>query len=103
MNLSSLPSAVFCANDLSALGALEVAQQKGFHVPQDLSIVGFDDIDEASLASPALTTVRLPPGEVGRITAETLIERLNGREKPTTVHIRGSLIVRESTAPPRGT
>ena len=103
LNLSHPPSAVFCANDLSALGALEVAQQKGFRVPQDLSIVGFDDIDEAALASPPLTTVRLPPDEVGRITAETLIDRLKGREKPTTVHIRGSLIVRESTAPPQGT
>lgn len=101
LGLTPPPTAVFCANDLSALGALEVAQQKGFHVPQDLSIVGFDDIDEASLASPPLTTIRQPPDHVGTITAETLIERLKGREKPATVHIEGSLIVRESTAPPR--
>lgn len=101
LNHTHPPTAVFCANDLSALGALEVAQQNGFHVPQDLSIVGFDDIDEASLASPPLTTVRQPPNHVGTITAETLIERLKGRKKPATVHIKGSLIVRESTAPPR--
>lgn len=99
LDLFNPPTAVFCANDLSALGALEVALQKGFHIPDELSIVGFDDIDEASFASPPLTTVRLPPDQVGTITAETLIDRLRGREKPAMVHIEGSLIIRESTAP----
>ena len=101
LNLSDPPTAVFCANDLSALGALEAAQQKGYLVPRDISIVGFDDIDEAAHASPPLTTIRQPPDSVGMVIAETLIERLKGRDQPARIYIEGSLIVRESTAPPR--
>jgi LacI family transcriptional regulator len=103
LELLEPPTAVFCANDFSALGALEIAQQKGFRVPEDLSIVGFDDIREASYASPPLTTVRQPPDYVGTITAETLLDRLNGRQKPARIRIEGSLIRRQSTAPPRVT
>jgi DNA-binding LacI/PurR family transcriptional regulator len=100
-NLIDPPTAVFCANDLCALGALEAAQQKGYRVPDEISIVGFDDIDEASHASPPLTTFRQPPDYVGMLIAETLIERLKGRVEPARVTIEGLLIVRESTAPPR--
>ena len=92
------PTAVVCANDLSALGALEEAQLRGYKVPQSISIVGFDDIDEAALASPPLTTIRLPPHEIGVVAAEKLIERLKGREDPSSSFIKGELIVRESTA-----
>lgn len=95
------PTAVFCANDLSALGALEVAQLRGYQVPQDISIVGFDDIDEAALASPPLTTISQPPRLVGSVIAETLIERLKGRVEPSRRSVNGSLIIRQSTAPPR--
>jgi len=95
------PTAVFCANDLSALGALEEAKSRGKRIPQDLSIVGFDDIDEAALASPPLTTVRLPPREIGIVAAETLITRLRGRTEPSYVSIKGSLVARGSTAAPR--
>jgi LacI family transcriptional regulator len=92
------PTAVVCANDLSALGALEEAQLRGHKVPQSISIVGFDDIDEAALASPPLTTIRLPPHEIGVVAAEKLIERLKGREESSSSLIRGELIVRQSTA-----
>jgi LacI family transcriptional regulator len=92
------PSAVVCANDLSALGALEEAQIRGYKVPQSISIVGYDDIDEAALASPPLTTIRLPPHEIGIVAAEKLIERLKGREESSHALIQGELIVRESTA-----
>lgn len=95
------PTAVFCANDLSALGALEEAQLRGYKIPEYLSIVGYDDIDEAALAFPPLTTIRLPPHEIGVVAAEKLIERLKGREEPSCTFIEGSLIVRESTMPPR--
>jgi LacI family transcriptional regulator len=94
------PTAVFCANDLSALGALEAAKQMGYRVPQDLSIVGFDDIDEAALASPPLTTIHLSPRAVGKVAAETLLERLQGRQEPKLTLIEGSLTIRESTAEP---
>src|SRR5258706_5027103 len=98
LNRREPPTAVVCANDLSALGALEEAQLRGYKVPQSISIVGFDDIDEAALASPPLTTIRLPPHEIGVVAAEKLIERLNGREESSHAFIKGELIVRESTA-----
>ena len=95
------PTAVFCANDLSAFGALEAAQLRGYKIPGDLSIVGFDDIDEAATGSPPLTTVSQPPRLVGTLTAETLIERLSGRAEPARRSIPGVLVIRQSTAPPR--
>jgi LacI family repressor for deo operon, udp, cdd, tsx, nupC, and nupG len=96
----AVPTAVFCANDLSALGGLEAAKQMGYRIPQDLSIVGFDDIDEAALASPPLTTIRLSPRLVGKVAAETLLERLRGRQEPKRILIEGELIIRQSTAEP---
>jgi len=98
LNRPDPPTAVVCANDLSALGALEEAQLRGHKVPQSISIVGFDDIDEAALASPPLTTIRLPPHEIGVVAAEKLIERLKGREESSYTFIKGELIIRESTA-----
>jgi LacI family transcriptional regulator, galactose operon repressor len=98
LNRPDPPTAVVCANDLSALGALEEAQRRGHKVPESISIVGFDDIDEAALASPPLTTIRLPPHEIGVVAAEKLIERLKGREEPSSSFIKGELIVRQSTA-----
>jgi LacI family transcriptional regulator, galactose operon repressor len=98
LNRPDPPTAVVGANDLSALGALEEAQLRGHKVPQSISIVGFDDIDEAALASPPLTTIRLPPHEIGVVAAEKLIERLKGREESSYTFIKGELIVRESTA-----
>lgn len=94
------PTAVFCANDLSALGALEAAKQTGCSIPQDLSIIGFDDIDEAALASPPLTTVRLSPRHIGKMAAETLIARMKSRQEPTRVLVEGTLVIRQSTAAP---
>lgn len=102
LNRSDPPTAVVCANDLSALGALEEAQLRGHKVPQSISIIGYDDIDEAALASPALTTIRLSPHEIGAVAAEKLIERLKGREEASHAFIKGELIVRESTAAPLG-
>ena len=95
------PTAVFCANDLSALGVLQVAQVRGLRVPQDVSIVGFDDIDEAALATPPLTTFSQPPRLVGTVIAETLLERLTGRQVPARRSVEGTLVIRASTAPPR--
>jgi LacI family transcriptional regulator len=99
LDMEHPPTAVFCANDLIALGALEAAQQRGGRVPQDLSIVGFDDIDEAGRASPSLTTIRQPPRRLGVAAADILLERLEGRTEPRRVALEFSLVVRESTAP----
>jgi len=95
------PTAVFCANDLSAFGAMEAAKSRGWRIPQDLSIMGFDDIDEAAFSTPPLSTVRLPPREIGIVAAETLVARLKGRTEPTHVSIQGSLAIRETTAAPQ--
>src|SRR5207248_1959424 len=87
------PTAVFCANDLSAFGALEAAQLRSYAVPGDVSIVGFDDIDEAATSSPPLTTISQPPRLVGTLTAETLIERLSGRAEATRRSIPAPLAI----------
>ena len=101
LDMEHPPTAVFCANDLIALGALETVRQRGCCVPHDISIVGFDDIDEAERVLPALTTVRQPPRRLGVVAADTLIERLEGRTEPRRILLEFSLVVRESTAPPR--
>jgi LacI family transcriptional regulator len=82
------------------LGALEAAKQLGYLIPQDISIVGFDDIDEAALTSPQLTTIHLSPRYVGNVAAETLLERLQGRQEPRHTLIKGSLIIQQYTAEP---
>ncbi len=99
LDMENPPTAVFCANDLIALGALEMAKQRGYQVPNDLSIVGFDDIDDAERASPPLTTIRQPPRHLGIAAAEALIERLEGRTEPRRIVLEFSMVVRESTAP----
>jgi LacI family transcriptional regulator len=100
-SLADPPTAVFCANDLSALGVLQVAQLRGLPVPEGVSVVGFDDIDEAALATPPLTSFSQPPRLVGKVIAETLLERLNGRSEPARRSVEGVLVIRESTAAPR--
>ena len=92
---------MFCANDLIALGALEAVRQSGHQVPGDLSIVGFDDIDEAGRATPPLTTVKGPPQLVGKLAAEMLVQRLKGRTESRRIRLDSSLVIRESTSSPQ--
>ena len=101
LDMPEPPTAVFCANDLIALGAMETAQRRGYRIPQDLSIVGFDDIDEAALSLPPLTTIRQPPRRLGTIAGQVLLERLSGRNEPADILLDFDLVVRGSTAPPR--
>jgi LacI family transcriptional regulator len=91
---------VFAANDLSALGVLEVAHELGIRVPEELSVVGFDDIPEAASATPPLTTVAQPLGEMGAEALRMLLELLAGRVAERHTHLRAELVVRASTAPP---
>ena len=72
LDMERPPTAVFCANDLIALGALETARLRGYRVPQDISVVGFDDIDDAERAFPPLTTIQQPPRRLGVVAAETI-------------------------------
>ncbi|NOX60618.1 MAG: LacI family transcriptional regulator [Chloroflexi bacterium] len=89
------PTAVFCYNDLSALGLMAEAQARGLTIPGDLSVVGFDNIPFAAIAHPPLTTVDQRKREMGGLAVETLLAALRG-EPVASIHLRGELIVRES-------
>lgn len=91
------PTAVFAANDLSALEMISVAQERGLHVPTDLSVVGFDDIPEAASHTPQLTTIRQPLAEMGAAAVRMLLDMLGGAG-PEHVRMPAELIVRASTA-----
>ena len=101
LKLKRRPTAVFAANDLSALGLLAVVQQHGLRVPEDLSIVGFDDLPAASQIHPALTTVRQPTLELGRAAVNTLLAMIAGVPTATSkVMLPTELVVRRSTGAP---
>lgn len=92
-------TAIFAYNDMSAIGAIRALQEDGIRVPQDVSVLGFDDIPGAAFYSPSLTTVRQPLNRMGEVAAETLLNRLEGRrEYPADIAIEPELVVRESTA-----
>ncbi len=95
------PTAVFCYNDMTALGALRQIRSQGLRVPQDISLIGFDDLYIAQYTDPPLTTVRQPMRQMGRMAMETLLHLLTGSESVQSVKVPGELIIRESTAPPR--
>ncbi|GAA3652639.1 LacI family DNA-binding transcriptional regulator [Microbacterium marinilacus] len=94
------PTAVFAANDLSAIETVRIATERGLRVPDDLSVIGFDDIPDATACSPTLTTIRQPLHEMGAAAVRTLLDMLSGGEGG---HVRmpAELIVRESTGAPR--
>jgi DNA-binding LacI/PurR family transcriptional regulator len=94
-------TALFAFNDISAIGAIRALREAGKRVPQDVSVVGFDDIQSAAFQNPGLTTVRQPLREMGVIAAETLLERVNsGPDKryPKQIVVKPELVVRASTA-----
>jgi LacI family transcriptional regulator len=102
LELDERPSAVFCANDLMAIGAMDAAHEAGLRLPEDLRLAGFDDIEAATLVSPALTTVQNPSYETGRTAGELLLDRMTGRhgkgQRSSVLPCR--LIVRGSSAAP---
>ncbi len=102
LDLPEPPTAIFAFNDNLAIGAVQAARTRGMGVPDDLSIVGFDDIEHATIVTPTLTTVRQPLAEMGR-TAVSLLVRLLERHSFETLHVELAtrLVVRDSTAPPR--
>lgn len=101
--LENPPTAVFAGNDEMAFGAMTAAHRRGLSVPQDLSMVGFDDQKTAAFYIPALTTVNIPRHELGRRAAQELMSRFGGRESAHEIVLPTRLVVRESTAEPRGT
>jgi LacI family transcriptional regulator len=102
LDLPEPPTAIFSFNDNMAIGAMQTARARGVRIPEDLSIVGFDDLEEAAIVTPALTTVRQPLAEMGRIAVSLLMRLLdNQRLEALHVELGTRLIVRDSTAPPR--
>jgi LacI family transcriptional regulator len=102
LDLEEPPTAIFAFNDEMAIGTLQAARERGLRLPEDLSIVGFDDLEHAAIVSPALTTVRQPLAEMGRMAVSLLIRLLdNQRLEALNVELATRLVVRESTAPPR--
>ena len=93
------PTAIFAFNDNMAIGAMQAARARGLRVPEDLSIVGFDDIELAAIVTPALTTVRQPLAEMGRMAVSLLTRLLDGqRFEALHVELATRFIVRDSTA-----
>jgi DNA-binding LacI/PurR family transcriptional regulator len=95
------PTAVFCYNDMTAIGALRTLRVNGLRVPADMSLVGFDDLPLTLYMEPPLTTVRQPTHEMGRLAMEVLLKLLAGSDTEQNVRVTGELVVRESTAPPK--
>ncbi len=91
------PTAILTASDLIALGVLRAARQRGIQIPNDLEVIGYDDIPVAELVSPALSTVRQPIMEKGRIAGELLVAALSGDTGAERVVLAAELILRETT------
>ena len=99
LSLKKPPTAIFCSNDFLAIGAIEGARELGIQVPEDLSIVGFDDIEIASFITPALNTIRQPAYEMGKLGAENLLQHIRQKSSgPIHKILETSLVIRESSA-----
>jgi LacI family transcriptional regulator len=97
LDLKHPPTAIFASNDLSAFGAMEAIHARGLRIPEDISIVGFDDIPQASLVHPKLTTVRQPLDEMGRAAVQILLDQIEDpSQPPRRVTLATQLIVRDS-------
>jgi LacI family transcriptional regulator len=94
-------TAIIAFNDLAAVGAIRALRNHGLRVPEDVSVVGFDDFEAAAYYNPSLTTIRQPLREMGHMAARLLLAKIRGeKELPPEVPIVPELIIRESTLPP---
>lgn len=100
LTLPNRPTAIFAVNDLMAMGVIRAAAEHGLKVPDDLAIVGFDDIELASYTIPPLTTISQPINEMGQIAVELLTERIDQPDlEPRRIIINGELVVRGTSTP----
>lgn len=101
LSLHEPPTAVFAAGDLMAIGAIKAAKEAGLHIPEDLSVVGFDNISFSQYISPPLTTVHQQKDLLGKMAAEALLNLIEEKDTiPSILTIKTQLMIRESCAPP---
>jgi LacI family transcriptional regulator len=101
LDLPDPPTAIFAFNDNAAVSVVHVARARGLRIPEDLSVVGFDDSEQAAIVTPPLTTVRQPLAELGRMAVSLLLRVLeNQRHDALRIELATKLVVRDSTAPP---
>jgi LacI family transcriptional regulator len=102
LKLDDPPTTIFASNDVMAMGAMDAIRTRGLRIPEDVSILGFDDIPQAAMVRPALTTVRQPLEQMGRLATQMLIDKLKNPEKEIgRVELPTQLIVRDSTSSPK--
>ena len=94
-------TAIFAQNDLMAIGVMKALERKGYRIPRDVSVVGFDDIEAASFVTPALSTVSVPMERLGEVAMEALEKLLSGDKVPRTQKLHAHIEMRESLAPPK--
>jgi LacI family transcriptional regulator len=100
--LDQPPTAIFASNDVMAMGVMDAAHSRGLRIPDDVSILGFDDIPQAQNVRPALTTVRQPMEKMGRVAAQMLLDLLSDPQKDVSrVELPTELVVRESCQAPQ--
>ncbi|GGI97799.1 LacI family transcriptional regulator [Alicyclobacillus cellulosilyticus] len=105
LEMSELPTAIFCASDLMAIGAMRAIRDRGLRVGEDISVIGFDDIRPASMVTPGLTTIRQRSEELGRRAAQALLRMIEEPTAlPSVITVATELVVRETVRPvvPRG-
>jgi LacI family transcriptional regulator len=94
-------TAVVAANDRLALGCYDVLRERGLRIPEDVSVIGYNDIQFADKFDPPLTTIRVPHHQIGVKAAQLILEALaDGEAPPLTLRLTPTLVVRASTAPP---
>lgn len=104
LSLPDLPTAIFASNDVMAFGAMDAIREQGKRIPEDISVVGFDDIPEASIIHPALTTVRQPLRSMGSVATQLLLDLLKDPSLPSKrIELPTGLVVRDSCQPPKST
>lgn len=100
LEMRDRPTAIFASNDVMAMGVMDAVRSQGLRIPDDISVVGFDDIPQAALVRPDLTTVRQPLEQMGRVATQMLLDMLkNPDSRPNRIELPTDLIVRSSTSP----
>lgn len=99
LNSSTPPDAFFCISDVLAAAAVKATLEMGYRVPQDVVVVGFDDVPISSIMNPTITTIRQPTAQIGALAVEMLIKQINGEQmEGNSIYLSTELIIRESSS-----